>query len=152
MLYVILNHSYNVLYRCEPNTSNFAGARRFCFCSRLQAATIRHIIRTMADPEITHSEILRDKIFEHLPTQARKTLIGVRVTYWPNNTGEMVLNLEYNALDNCLDIEAKEGIYGPAEKLTGHHVRSCELDAHTAGIHGYSEFMEAAASPTRPID
>lgn len=106
----------------------------------------------MADPEITHSEILRDKIFEHLPTQARKTLIGVRVTYWPNNAGEMVLNLEYNALDNCLDIEAKEGIYGPGEKLTGHHVRSCELDAHTAGIHGYSEFMEATESSTRPID
>ena len=106
----------------------------------------------MADSEIIHSEILRDKIFEHLPVQARKTLMGVRVTYWPNHAGEMVLELEYDALDSLLDIEAREGIYGPDEKLTGHYVRGCELDANTAKIHAYSEIMETADTTTRPID
>ena len=105
----------------------------------------------MSELKITHSEILRDKIFEHLPSQARNTLMGVKVTYWPNCEGEMVLELEFDALDSLLDIEAREGVYGPDDKLAGHYVRGCELDANTGEIHAYTEEMETTGSPI-PLD
>ena len=50
---------------------------------------------TNPDAEITHSPELRDKIFEHLPAKARRSLMGVEVKFWPTNHGEMVLCLKY---------------------------------------------------------
>jgi len=89
--------------------------------------------------EITVCPELRDRIFEHLPSQVRRSFIAVEVKFWPNNHGEMELTLKYEPDDRILDIEAQEGIYGPHDRLTGHIVKGCELDPETAEIRDYSE-------------
>lgn len=103
------------------------------------------------NPEIKVCPELRDKIFEYLPPQARNTLRGVEVKFWPNHHGEMELHLTYDPTDNVLDIDAVEGIYGPSEKLTGSLVKGCELDSETGEVHAYGEHMVSPGMVT-PVD
>ena len=77
------------------------------------------------NPEIKVCPELRDKIFEYLPSQAKSTLMGVEVKFWPNNHGEMELRIGYDATDSLLDIDAIESIYGPDDRITGEFVRGC---------------------------
>ncbi len=98
------------------------------------------------ETELTQSEALRDKIFEYLPSQARKSLLGVEVKFWPSDHGEMELKLYYDPTDNLLDIDAIEGVYGgsrggsdPQARITGYIVKGCELDSETGEVHAYSE-------------
>ncbi len=104
------------------------------------------------ESEITVSEILRDRIFEHLPPQAKFVSDGVAVKFWPNNHGEMELKLAYSPADHLLDIDAEEGIYGPDERLTGKHIRGCELDSVTGRIIVYVEYMETGTDEREPFD
>ena len=102
------------------------------------------------NPEIKFCPELRDKIFEYLPAQARITLMGVEVKYWPNNHGEMELHLKYYPTDGMLDLDATEGIYGPDKTLTGSLVRGCEIDSETGQVHAYVEHMVSKGT-TNPI-
>lgn len=105
----------------------------------------------IVEPVLTHSEALRDKIFEHLPPQARAALMGVEVKFWPNEHGEMELDLRYDPTNNVLDIDATEGVYGEDEKITGYLVKGCELDPETGEVHAYTEGMAAEKSTQRPL-
>lgn len=105
----------------------------------------------LGSPEIRFCPQLRDKIFAHLPPQAKSALLGVEVKFWPNNHGEMELKLKYDPTDNLLDIDATEGVYGPDGKLSGSIVKGCELHSETAEVHAYVEQMVASGGD-QPLD
>lgn len=104
------------------------------------------------NPEITYSDALRDKIFEHMPRQTRQHFVPVEVKFWPSNHGVIELQLAYDSILNSLRIRADESIEGPDEKLTGLYVRSCGLNATTAQILTYKESMFAEYDPALPIN
>lgn len=92
--------------------------------------------------EIRACPELRDRIFEHMPPQAKSALHGVAVTFFPQIHGEMELTLRYNPTDNLLEVESREGVYGPNDEFTGRIVKNCELRSTTGEISTYTEHME----------